>query len=71
MVLVCNVQYRVTLQMPSGRWMPVALDYCGGSQVDDQGHYLSGGVWVHPATSHPNYRYFNDLPIVRIDPITK
>ena len=72
MILVSGVQYRVSVLMPtkSREWkdyrtMQSIMTYCGGSQVDNDGHHIAGGVWAKG--KHPNTKYFYRLNVQGIE----
>ena len=73
MRLIANCEYRVTIRTSRKRFriFTAQLTYCGGGVVDDEGHWMSGGLWSHPNTEHPNIRYFEDLDIVNIRPVPR
>lgn len=68
MKLIGNVDYDVTVRMPSGVLNTFRLTYCGGSHVDPSGHYIAGGRWAKG--DHPHVLYCENLCIRGIEPVT-
>jgi hypothetical protein len=46
------------------RTMRATMRYCGGSQVDPEGHHVAGGTWAKG--THPRHVYFRGLAVVGI-----
>lgn len=45
MKLLGNVEYDVTIATAPGHYFTTTLNYGGGGCVDEDGHWVGGGVW--------------------------
>jgi hypothetical protein len=52
---------------PKIHCMTCRLLYCGGSQIDENGHHIAGGVWCKEYAPS-KYKYFYALNVVGIAP---
>lgn len=77
MKLVCGRTYHVTVvthrpktACENRHFTTLSLVYCGGSCVDDAGHHIGGGAWVHKFenenVAHQKRHQFFDLNILNI-----
>jgi hypothetical protein len=69
MVLHCNAKYKLVIKTGRKTKMTATMTYCGGGMVDDNGHWVGGGVWCKPEIGYPygpHYQFFEEIPILYI-----